>query len=150
VDVASMGKLGFDIVFNSLSENDKLFCKQAISNYNKYKEIVWHGDLFRLVNPHENEFASLMYVNPDKNKAVVFNYLVSNRQRLITDGQPVKLKGLSADKIYKIKEINLYPNTPTPIRSDQSYSGDFLMKVGINPQINERRNSVVLEISEVK
>jgi alpha-galactosidase len=150
VDVASMGKLGFDIVFSSLNENDKLFCKQAVNNYNRYKEIVWHGDLFRLVNPHENEFASLMYVNPEKSKAVVFNYLVSNRQRLITDSQPVRLNGLDAGKKYSIREINLYPNTSSPIRSDQVYSGDFLMKVGMNPQVNERRTSVVLEINEVE
>jgi len=150
VDVACMGKLGFDIVFNQLNENDKLFCKQAVSNYNEYKDIVWHGDLYRLVNPHENDIASLMYVNTEKSNAIVFSYLVSNRQRIITDGQPVKLNGLSADKKYRITEINLYPNTYSPISSDHVYSGDFLMKVGINPRVNGGRTSVVLEVNEVK
>jgi alpha-galactosidase len=150
VDVACMGKLGFDIVFSSLNENDKLFCKQAVSNYNRYKDIVWHGDLYRLVNPHENDIASLMVVNTDKSKAIIFNYLVSNRQRIITDGQPIKLNGLAADKKYTVREINLYPNTSSTLRSDQVYSGDFLMKVGMNPQVNERRTSVVLEVIEVE
>jgi len=150
VDVACMGKLGFDIVFNHLNESDKLFCKQAVSNYNGYKDIVWHGDLYRLVNPHENDIASLMYVNNEKSKAIVFNYLVSSRQRIITDGQPVKLNGLSAGKKYKIREINLYPGTYSSISSDNVYSGDFLMKVGINPRVNGGRTSVVLEVNEVK
>ena len=150
VDVACMGKLGFDIVFNHLNENDKLFCKLAVSNYNRYKDIVWHGDLYRLVNPYENEIASLMYVNAEKSKAIVFNYMVSNRQRLVTDGQPIKLKGLVADKKYIIQEINLYPNSSSSINADHIYSGDFLMKVGINPLVNEPRTSVVLEVNEVK
>jgi alpha-galactosidase len=150
VDVACMGKLGFDIVFNQLSEKDKLFCTKAVSDYNGYKDIVWHGDLYRLVNPHENEIASLMYVNAEKSKAIVFNYLVSNRQQLLTDSQPIKLNGLAAEKKYIVKEINLYPNTSTPIKAVQEYSGDFLMKVGLNPQVNKQRTSVILEVSEVK
>ena len=150
VDVAAMGKLGFDIVYSSMTENDKLFCKQAISKYNDYKDIVWHGDLYRLVNPHENDIASLMYVNNDKSKAIIFNYLVNNRQRLITDGKPIKLNGLATVKNYRVREINLYPNTFSPIRTEQVYSGDFLMKVGINPMVNGGRTSVVLEVNEVK
>jgi alpha-galactosidase len=150
VDVACMGKLGFDIVFNHLSENDKLFCTKAVSDYNGYKDIVWHGDLYRLVNPHENDFASLMYVNKEKSKAIVFNYLVSNRQRLLTDVQPIKLNGLDANKKYTIKEVNIYPNANSTINASQVYSGDFLMKVGINPQVNQQRTSVILEVTEVK
>jgi alpha-galactosidase len=150
VDVACMGKLGFDIVFNHLSENDKLFCTKAVSDYNGYKDIVWHGDLYRLVNPHENDFASLMYVNKEKSKAIVFNYLVSNRQRLLTDVQPIKLNGLDANKKYTIKEVNIYPNANSTINASQVYSGDFLMKVGINPQVNQQRTSVILDVSEVK
>lgn len=150
VDVACMGKLGFDIVYKNLNENDKLFCNKAVSEYNRYKDIVWHGDLYRLMNPHEHDFSSLMYVNHEKSKAIMFNYLVSNRQRLLTDVQAIKLNGLDANKKYTIKEINLYPNTITPINETQIYSGDFLMKVGINPQVNEQRTSVILEVNEVE
>lgn len=150
VDVASMGKLGFDIVYNRLNDGDKLFCKQAVNSYNGYKDIIWHGDLYRLVNPHENDFASLMYVDAEKNKAIMFNYLVSNRQRLLTEVEPIKLNGLASDKKYVIKEINLYPNSTSPINSNMVYSGNFLMNVGFNPQVNEQRTSVVLEVNEVK
>ena len=78
-DVASMGKLGFDIVASHLSEEDIRFAKEAVANYHSFKNIVWHGDLYRLVNPHENPIAALMYVDGSKSKAVVFNYLVDNR-----------------------------------------------------------------------
>ncbi|HRX10980.1 MAG TPA: alpha-galactosidase, partial [Draconibacterium sp.] len=150
VDVASMGKLGFDIVAGELNEKDMEFAKQAVKNYHDFKDIVWHGDLYRLVNPHENNIASLMYASSDKSKAVVFNYLVNNRQQIDTSVLPVKLDGLDAGKNYEVKEINIYPGTRSPLAEGKIYSGDFLMKVGINPSVSLRRTSVVLEVNEVK
>ena len=150
VDVASMGKLGFDIVASKLNPDDKTFCKQAISNYNSFKDIVWHGDMYRLVNPHDNNIAALMYVNPTKNKAVVFNYLVNNRFNITATERPVVLNGLDPKKKYIVKEINLYPGATSSIAADKVYSGDFLMKAGINPNVSLKRTSVVLEINEVQ
>ena len=150
VDVASMGKLGFDIVAGKLDEKDKLFCKQAITNYNTFKDIVWHGAMYRLVNPHENDIAALMYVNPDKSKAIVFNYLVNNRFNITATKRPVVLNGLNPKKKYTVKEINLYPGETSSIASDKVYTGDFLMKAGFNPNVNLKRTSVLLEINEVE
>jgi len=149
-DVASMGKLGFDIVASHLSEDEMKYCKEAVQNYHSFKDIVWHGDQYRLVNPHKNDIASVMYVKKDKTRAIMFNYLVNNRQRLATAETPVKLNGLDPEKKYRVKEINLYPGTRSWIDPDKEYSGDFLMKVGINPIVNLRRTSVVLEVNEVE
>ena len=150
VDVASMGKLGFDIVASKLNAEDKLFCKQAITNYNSFKDIVWHGAMYRLVNPHENDIAALMYVNPDKSKAIVFNYLVNNRFNITATRRPVILNGLNPKKKYTVKEINLYPGETSSIASGKIYTGDFLMKAGFNPNVNLKRTSVLLEINEVQ
>ncbi len=150
VDVASMGKLGFDIVASHLSEQDMQFAKEAVSNYHSFKNIVWHGDLFRLVNPHEHDIAALMYVDGLKSKAIVFNYLVNYRQRLVEPQKPLKLDGLDPNKKYSVKEINVYPGSRSPIDSSFIYSGDFLMKVGINTGISLGRTSVVLEVNEVR
>ncbi len=150
VDVASMGKLGFDIVAGELDEKDLEFAKQAVKNYDDFKDVVWHGDLYRLVNPHENNIASLMYSNTDKSKAIVFNFLVNNRQQIDTSVLPVKLNGLDANKKYEVKEINIYPGSHSPLAEGKIYSGDFLKKVGINPAVSLSRTSVVLEINEVK
>jgi alpha-galactosidase len=149
-DVASMGKLGFDIVASHLNDDDMRFAKEAVSNYHSFKNIVWHGDLYRLVNPHENAIASLMYVDPSKSKAIMFSYLVNNRQRLTETLKPVKLAGLEPSKKYAIKEINVYPGGKSPIDSTITYSGDFLMKVGFNPEVSLRRTSVVLEVNEAR
>jgi alpha-galactosidase len=149
-DVASMGKLGFDIVAGKLSENDLAFCRQAIKNYDSFKKLVWHGNQYRLASPYENPYASFLYVNDNKSSAVMFTYLHSNRFMEAATERPIKLNGLDAGKKYVIRETNLYPGTSSPFEARQVYSGDFLMNIGLNPSLKGSRQSVVLEITEVK
>ena len=149
-DVAMMGKLGYDIVVDKLSEKDLQFSQQAVATYQSLSDLIWHGDLYRLVNPNQNPMASLMFVNPDKSRAVVFNYLTNTRFMSSASPKPIQLKGLVATKNYTVKEINLYPGVNSSIETGKIYSGDFLMTVGINPNVNGRRTSVLLEINEVR
>jgi alpha-galactosidase len=106
--------------------------------------------MYRHVNPHDHDFASLMYVDESKSKAIVFNYLVSNRQRLTEIFQPVRFSGLDPEKKYTVKEINLYPGAKSRINGDVIYTGDFLMNVGFNAELSGQRSSVVLDVSVVK
>jgi len=147
-DVAMMGKLGFDIVVGELEDKDLEFVKNAVDNYDSIKDIIWHGGLYRLSDPKEKDVASLLYVNEAKSSGVVFNYLVNNRY---DSGSklPILLKGLDPAKQYRIREINLYPGTQSAINPDVIYSGDFLRKVGFNPEVDASRKSVVLLIEEI-
>ena len=149
-DVAMMGKMGYDIVVNNLSEKDLQFSQQAVSTYRSISDLVWHGDLYRLADPKENPLASLMFSSADKNRAVIFNYLTNTRFMQTATQQPVKLKGLDATKNYTVKEINLYPGTNSTVNASMVYSGNFLMTIGINPDVNGRRASVLLEVNAVK
>lgn len=149
VDVASMGKLGFDIRANELNTKDMAFCKQAIQNYDEFKEVVWHGDMYRLASPYENDLASLIFMNSGKSKGVMFNYLTNWRYVGDPALRPVKLQGLDAGKNYRITEINLYDNQKSTIDSSKTYSGDYLMKVGFNPNVSLNRGSVVLKIESI-
>ncbi|MBS1531316.1 MAG: alpha-galactosidase [Bacteroidetes bacterium] len=148
VDVAMMGKLGFDVPVSKLSPDELTFCQDAIKNYKAYSEAIWHGEQYRLQSPWDNDAASIMYVDKAKSKAIMFNYLVNNRYDKGTY-QPIKLKGLDPAKKYAVKEINLYPGSKTGIR-EGTYSGDFLMTVGVNPEVHEGRASVVIGIDEQK
>jgi len=149
VDVAMMGKLGFDIVVHELTENDLKFCQQAIKNYNELKPVIYHGEQYRLLDPKENSVASLMYVTQDKSSGVIFNYLVNNRYAQ-GSASPIKLKGLDPEKKYVIKEINLYPGRNSRIDGSKTYSGDYLMKIGFNPEVNGWRTSVICTLETVK
>jgi alpha-galactosidase len=148
VDVAMMGRLGFDIVVDKLSSGDLRFCQDAVKCYDAIKPVIWQGDQYRLSDPREQNVASVMYVDSTKSSAVMFNYLVNYRY---DEGSksPIRLKGLDPLKRYRIKEINLYPGTQSTING-QEYSGDFLMTIGIDPIVSTNRTSVIIQLSEVK
>lgn len=149
-DVASMGKLGFDVDVSHMDKRDVEFIKSAVKNYNEFKPLVLHGNQYRLASPYEKPYGSLMYVNTLKSEGVMFNYLVSNRFMEQATKRPIKLKGLDSSKKYSIKEINLYPGTEILLNESKVYTGDFLMKVGVNPILNTKRTSVVLLINEIQ
>jgi alpha-galactosidase len=148
VDVAMMGKLGFDIVVSKLSPADLSFCQQAIGTYKEFSEAIWHGDQYRLQDPRENDVASVMYVDTLQHSAIMLNYLVNNRYDTGTH-QPIKLKGLNPDKTYAVNEVNLYPGAKSEFER-ASFTGKYLMTIGINPQVHQGRTSVLIGIKEVK
>lgn len=147
-DVAMMGKLGFDIVVGKLSEDDRSFAKAAVSNYKAVNDVIWHGDLYRLTDPHKGNIAALMYVNEKRNDAVFFSFFMQSGYAPGVNAEPIKLRGLEAGKSYEVKEINIYPGESSPLAGGKIYTGDFLMSTGINPLLSQKRSSVVLSIKE--
>ncbi|HVW96570.1 MAG TPA: alpha-galactosidase [Mucilaginibacter sp.] len=148
VDVAMMGKLGFDIVISKLKPAELQFCQQAVNVYRQFCEAIWHGDQFRLQDPRGNDAASIMYVDSSRSTAIMFNYLVSQRYGAGTHS-PIRLKGLDPDKIYTISEVNMFPGAKSSV-AENAYSGKFLMTVGINPDVREGRTSVLIALKEKK
>lgn len=144
-DVAMMGRMGFDIVVSHLTADDLTFAQQAIKNYDALRNTIWQGNQYRLQSPYGNDAMSISYVNNAKTEAVVFTYLVSNRYEAGTH-TPIKLKGLDANATYKVEEINVYPGKQPTVET-ATYTGDFLMKVGINPRVSAYHTSVVLKLT---
>lgn len=149
-DVAMMGKMGYDIVVDHLTPDELAFSQQAVKNYNSISDVVWHGDCYRLSDPWERPYASVLLVDAKKERAVSFNYVITNRFEFSYSTAPIKLEGLDPAKKYRVREINTYPGAPSTIDEKAEYSGQFLMNVGINPDMSLKRMSVILEINEVK
>jgi alpha-galactosidase len=150
-DVAMMGKMGYDIVVSQLNDRDLAFSQQALRNYKSLQEVIWKGDLYRLVNPWEHEMASSMVVDEKQSHAVMFNYLTGNRFFMNSlTVKPIRLKGLNPTKKYRLQEINLYSDMPSTLDNNAIFTGEFLMNVGFNPDITDKRSSVVVELNEVK
>ncbi|MEO8861805.1 MAG: carboxylesterase family protein [Ginsengibacter sp.] len=126
-----------------------IYGPQAMQSSSQNCDIIWHGDRYRLLSPWENDFAAILYEDEERSNAIIFNYLVSNRYRS-GSVSPVKLKSLNADKKNSVREINLYPDTKSPLPQNAIYSGDYLMDIGISPNVRDRRPSVILEVTEVK
>jgi alpha-galactosidase len=148
-DVAMMGKLGYDIRVNEMSAEELAFSKMAVQNYNRLKDLIWSGDLYRLISPYEEERAVLMYTSQDKARSLLFSYAL--HPRFNNRFSPVRLAGLDANKTYKLVEINKMAGTRSSFSSEgKSLSGDYLMKIGLSLPNNNELTSAVIEITEVK
>lgn len=142
VDVASMCKLGFDIDVHNLSDADFNLCKQAVANYNRLKPVILDGEMYRLVSPYEGNHAAVNYVSEDKTHAVLFAYDLHPRYK-----EPlfnVKLQGLDPSLVYSVKEINLPEGQKAETRT---YTGDYLMKIGLPVLTASEGTSHVLELT---
>ena len=144
-DVAMMCKLGFDIKLADMSKDDETYCRTAVQNYNRLKPVVLEGDMYRLISPYGSNHTSTMYVGKDKDKAAVFAFDIHPRyaEKIL----PVRLQGLDADKMYRVKEINLMPGANSSLSGNgEVFSGEFLMNVGLNLFTTQQLNSRVVEV----
>lgn len=148
-DVAMMGKLGYDIRVNSFTPEELQFSNEAVKTYKRISDVIWKGDLYRLISPYDEPRAVLMYVSENMSKAILFNYNTTPRRRdLFTK---VRLQGLDPAKKYRFKEINLFPGTKsTQADNDKLYSGEYLMTIGVNLSGSRALplTSNVIELSE--
>lgn len=104
------------------------------------------GDQYRLVSPYEGNHMALNYVSKDTNKAVLFAYDIHPRfqEKLLA----VKLQGLDPNKQYKVEEINLMPAASSGLAANgKVYSGDYLMKVGLDVFGLGQTQSRVIELT---
>ncbi|MBQ6137377.1 MAG: alpha-galactosidase [Kiritimatiellae bacterium] len=102
-DVAMTGRMGFELHPKDLSADELAFAKAAVETYKRIRPVVQQGDLYRLASPYENPYSSLMYVNDDRSRAVVF---VLGLDGLQGRRVAVKLAGLDPSKSYSLEEIN--------------------------------------------
>ena len=145
-DVASMCKLGFDIGLKDMTADELAYCQDAVANWKRLQPAIMDGDQYRLVSPYETNHMAVNYVSKDQKKAVLFAYDVYPRfqEKLIN----VKLLGLDPNKTYKVEEINLMPGVDSALKSNgQTYTGDYLMKVGIEVFGFAATQSHVLELT---
>ena len=146
-EVAMMGKLGFDIKLSDMTEDEVTYANGAVKNYNRLKPIIMEGDMHRIVSPYSGDHASTMFVDKEGRHAVVFAFDVYPRfgdKRL-----PVRLTGLDPDRQYHVEEINLMPGQKSWMSGNgQTFSGDYLMTVGLNIFTGNKLHSRVIEVRE--
>ena len=128
-DVAMSGRLGMEIQPKNMTDEEKDFCRRAISSYKEIRPIVQQGDIYRLLSPYDKlGAASLMYVTPDKNDAVYYWWKTETfcNQQL----PRVTMAGLDPGKIYTVTELNRIDNEPLPYEGKQ-FTGKYLMDNGL-------------------
>ena len=136
IDVAMSGRLGMEIQPKNMTDEETALCKKAISQYKEIRPVVQMGDLYRLVSPYDNEgLASLMYVSEAKDKAVFYWWKMANFYNVHLPR--VKMAGLDANRIYKVRELNAIDLKPLYCEG-KAYTGKYLMDHGLEmPYTNE-------------
>jgi alpha-galactosidase len=146
-DVAMMGKLGFDIRINEMSDTEQTFCREAVRCYKRLSPLIAEGDQFRLRSPYESDHAAILYTGKDRSHALLFTFDINPRYR--ENIQPLRLRGLDPDRNYRLEEINLLPGSRSRLQCHtQTYSGDYLMKYGIHVFSSNQTTSHLIEITE--
>lgn len=162
VNTAMMGRLGFDLNLHDLNPQELAYCKQSIKDYNALKPVILDGDQYRLVSPYEGSHAATQYVGKDKKEAVLFAFDIHPRYAEKTYN--VKLKGLDADKVYTVQEINRYDGAAQAVNAaaehnsvaanesayngeSRVYSGEYLMTVGLPVFTTNKLSSRVYKLS---
>ena len=148
-DVAMSGRLGMELQPKDMSDTDKAFATRAIAAYKEIRPVVQFGDLYRLISPYENSnVASLMYVTPEKDRAVLYVYKI--RHMLNQNTPVIRLTGLSADKTYRLKDLTpANPEKPCSING-KTISGKLLKEEGLILPLNSEYASLAISLEEVK
>lgn len=147
-DMASMCRLGFDIGLKDLSDDDIEFCRIAIANWKRLNPAIMDGSQYRLVSPYETDHMAVEYVDGTRGTGVVFAYNLA--PRFGENIRKVKLQGLDPDKQYRVNEINLMPSaTATLPENGKSFSGDYLMKIGLDLFGTKHYTSSVVELTAI-
>lgn len=149
-DVAMSGRLGMEIQPKDMSDADKAFAKRAIEAYKDIRPVVQLGDLYRLMSPYENKgVASLMYVTPEKNRAVFYAYKISHFINMIVPN--VQMNGLDPAKNYRITDLTPADKGKPCGINGKVISGRLLMQEGIvlKSLLKGEYSSLALELQAV-
>ena len=144
-DVASMCKLGFDLSLKELSPEELTYCQTAVNNWKRFTPAIMEGDQYRLVSPYQSNHMAVNYVSKDRQLAVLFTYDIYPRfqEKLLN----VKLQGLDPSQKYKVTEINLMSGQISTLEANgKTFSGDYLMKVGLKAFRSNHTQSRVIEL----
>lgn len=135
-DVAMSGNFGYELDLTKFSDIEKEEVKLQILKYKELRELIQHGDMYRLLNPFESNETAWMYVSSDKSEA----YISYFRVLAVPNGASKKLtlKGLNPDIDYSVTG------------KEDLYGGDELMYCGLNiPDLKGDYCSITWRIKSV-
>lgn len=146
-DVAMGGCLGMDLNVARLSPEERRFAAAAVANYRAVRDVVQLGDLYRLESPYEGDRASLLYVGPDRRRALLLVYQMQDAAGAAT---PLRLQGLDPSHRYRVRELNLPENSRSTLDLDgRTVDGALLLREGLTPPTRRRYDSAAVELTDV-
>lgn len=143
LDVAMSGAMGLDLDVGKLTAEERKQVASAVALYeHELREIVQQGDLYRLESPYDGPRSVVEFVSANRSRAVLFVYQLKNGE-----GGPAKLRGLDAEKRYKVSEVNLSAGGISKLTvNGQLLEGNVLMRDGLQSPAQSELSSSVIEL----
>lgn len=117
-DVALAGTFGYELDVTRISAQDRAEIPLQIEKFKKYNPLVRTGDLYRIGNMfRDSTWDAWMFVAKDKTEALLTVVQVLDRPNYAS--RMFRLKGLEAERTYRVEELGL------------TLSGRTLMNAGI-------------------
>ncbi len=146
-DVAMAGVLGVGYDIRKWTAEEIELVKTKIEIYKKIRPMVQQGIVHRLVSPFNSNRSAIQYNSTDNKSVALFCY---NMAKYVPGGQledrgtnVLKLKGLNPQQSYSVK------NTENPKDKGNTYTGEFLMRIGINWPLTDSFQSSILLLNQV-
>ena len=139
-DMACAGRLGLELQPKNFSARERALAERCIASYYQYRDLVFNGDLYRLSSPYDSDYYALMYVSPDKSRAVVYTYCLRYQNREGSQ-HAFRLDGLDPERSYTVKELNV--DRSCWWGDGKEFSGAFLGTGAFNPDLPQKYSSAV-------
>lgn len=72
--LASSTNMGYEMDIISMSEKERQKVAIHLSTYKKERDLIFEGDFYRLVSPNESNMCGWMFVDKNKNNAIIYTF----------------------------------------------------------------------------
>ena len=125
-NVAFFGAFGYEMDLTRLPPRGRELVARQVAFFKQYRRLLQFGAFWRLQSPFAHNEAALMTVSPDRETALVGDYLVL--QQANAGYRRIRLAGLAPDRLYRVTPLG---SGAEPCGPAYTAGGDELMQAGL-------------------
>jgi alpha-galactosidase len=150
IATALFGHMGMEMDPRELSEHEVEMLKQGIALYKQQRHLIHSGELFRL----DDNGLSIDFgiVAENKSEALFAYNSVTETRRTVPN--MYRFKGLDPDALYRLNRVwpptlKEYSPSVLPIIEDQVFSGQILMRFGMQLAVLFPQTSLIFKLDKM-
>lgn len=125
-NVAFFGAFGYEMDLTRLPPRGRELVARQVAFFKQYRRLLQFGAFWRLQSPFAHNEATWMTVSPDRETALVGDYLVL--QQANAGYRRIRLAGLAPDRLYRVTPLG---SGAEPCGPAYTAGGDELMQAGL-------------------
>ena len=125
-NVAFFGAFGYEMDLTRLPPRGRELVARQVAFFKQYRRLLQFGAFWRLQSPFAHNEVAWMTVSPDRETALVGDYLVL--QQANAGYRRIRLAGLAPDRLYRVTPLG---SGAEPCGPAYTAGGDELMQAGL-------------------